>query len=368
MALKRTPLYDEHVAAGAKLVDFHGWEMPLHYGSQVEEHQTVRSDCGLFDVSHMAVVDVDGADATAFLRYLLANDVGKIGAGSGRALYSCMCNADGGVIDDLIVYAVPDHPYRVVLNASRVETDLDWMRQQAEAFGEVAIRERSELALIAVQGPQAPAKAAAALGSPDMGPFCARMQETPHGELFVATTGYTGEAGYEIAGGPEAVAALWQDLVAAGAAPCGLGARDTLRLEAGLNLYGNEMDEEVSPLEANLSWTVAFEPTDRNFIGRAALEAERAEGPARRLVGLVLEGKGVLRSHQAVTCDGCDEVGEVTSGTYSPFLERGIAMARVPAEAAGLGTACRVAVRNKELPARQVKLPFVKSGQANFEL
>lgn len=368
MALKRTPLYDEHVAAGAKLVDFHGWEMPLHYGSQVSEHQTVRNDCGLFDVSHMAVVDVGGAEATAFLRYLLANDVGKIGAGSGRALYSCMCNDDGGVIDDLLVYSVPGRDYRVVLNASRVAADLEWMHRQAAAYSDVVIGERSELALIAVQGPQAPAKAAAALGHPDMGPFCATMQDTPHGELFVATTGYTGEAGYEIAGNAEAVTALWRDLVAAGAAPCGLGARDTLRLEAGLNLYGNEMDEEVSPLEANLSWTVAFEPTDRAFIGRAALETEREQGPARRLVGLVLEGKGVLRSHQAVTCTGSEEAGEVTSGTYSPFLERSIAMARVPAEVAGVGTECQVVVRNKELPARQVKLPFVKNGQANFEL
>lgn len=368
MGLKRTPLYDEHVAAGAKLVDFHGWEMPLHYGSQVSEHQAVRQDCGLFDVSHMAVVDVGGGDATAFLRYLLANDVGKIGAGSGRALYTCMCNPDGGVIDDLIVYAVPGREIRVVLNASRVEVDLEWMRRQAEGFGDVTITERSELALIAVQGPQAPRKAAEALGNPDLGPFRATMQDTPHGELFVASTGYTGEAGYEIAGEAEAVTALWRDLVAAGAAPCGLGARDTLRLEAGLNLYGNEMDEETSPLEANLAWTVAFEPADRDFIGRAALEAERAEGPARRLVGLVLEDKGVLRSHQTVHCTGSDEAGEITSGTYSPFLERSIAMARVPAEAAQVGAECRVAVRNKELLARQVGLPFIKNGQANFEL
>jgi aminomethyltransferase len=249
-----------------------------------------------------------------------------------------------------------------------VEVDLDWMRQQAAAFGDVAITERSELALIAVQGPQAAAKAGPSLGDPAMGPFRADILDTPHGELFVATTGYTGEPGFEVAGDPEAIGSLWRQLVAAGATPCGLGARDSLRLEAGLNLYGNEMDEETSPLEANLAWTVAFDPADRAFIGREALEAERAEGPASRLVGLVLEDRGVLRSHQAVTCTGSDEAGEITSGTYSPFLERGIAMARVPAETAQVGAQCRVAVRSKELAARQVRLPFVKNGQANFEL
>ncbi len=355
----RTPLYQTHLDAGARMVDFGGWDMPVHYGSQIEEHHAVRRDAGMFDVSHMLIADVHGTQAREYLRYLLANDVAKL-QDSGKALYSCMLNERGGVVDDLIVYRVSDQQFRVVVNAGTRDKDVAWLQRHAQGFS-VAVQPRTDLAMIAVQGPNARAKAATLLGAHaaealQLKTFFGRQL----GGCFVARTGYTGEDGWEIMLPAVEVAAFWAALRAAGVAACGLGARDTLRLEAGMNLYGNDMDEQSTPLESGITWTVAFEPAERNFIGRAALEAQRAAGLTHKLVGVVLEDRGVLRSHQKVVAAGIGE-GELTSGTFSPTLQRSIGFARVPT-----ATADRVEVdiRGKLLPARVVKYPFVRNGQA----
>ncbi|AMN46682.1 glycine cleavage system protein T [Steroidobacter denitrificans] len=358
MGLK-TPLYDIHVAAGARLVDFGGWDMPVHYGSQIEEHHAVRRDAGMFDVSHMLTVDVAGKGACDYLRRLLANEVSRL-TEPGRALYSCMLNEAGGVVDDLIVYFLGDSRYRVVVNAGNREKDLAWMAQHSPGF-EVDIRPRTDLAMIAIQGPQARSRAAALIGDHAaaalaLKPFSG-CEQPPY---FISRTGYTGEDGWEIMLPAAQAATLWTALRQAAIRPCGLGARDTLRLEAGMNLYGNDMDEQVSPLESGLAWTVAFDPADREFIGRAALQAQRDAGVARKLVGLVLQERGVLRSHQKVLVPGVGE-GEITSGTFSPTLERSIGLARVPA---ATGASVSVEIRGKQLPAQVVKIPFVRHGKA----
>jgi aminomethyltransferase len=347
------------VALGAKMVDFAGWEMPIHYGSQIEEHHAVRRDAGMFDVSHMSIVDMQGARVRDFLRYLLANDVARLRE-TGKAIYSCLLTERGGVLDDLIVYYMGDTWYRIVVNAATRATDLAWFRRHGDSFG-VEIEERDDLAMIAVQGPNARAKVHAVLGKRgEAAKTLARFAALDAGnEMFIARTGYTGEDGYEIMLPADEVEDLWHRLHGTSVAPCGLGARDTLRLEAGMALYGQDMDEDTSPLEAGLDWTVAFEPADRDFVGRAALEAQRAAGVARKLVGLVLEDKGVLRAHQRVVIDGAE--GETTSGSFSPTLNRAIAFARVPADADGR---CQVDVRGKLLSARIIKPPFVRNGQA----
>ncbi len=355
---RHTPLYQQHLAAQARMVDFAGWEMPVHYGSQLEEHQQVRRDAGMFDVSHMVVLDLSGPGVTDFLRRLLANDVARIQT-PGKALYSCMLNERGGVIDDLIVYFMGEGWYRMVVNAATRDKDLAWIAQQAAAF-EVSIRERDDLAMIAVQGPNARDKALQALGealAPAMAlkPFFARECGD---ELFVARTGYTGEDGFEIMIPAARAGDAWDALLAAGVAPIGLGARDTLRLEAGMNLYGQDMHEDTTPLESGLAWTVAFDPAGRDFIGRAALEAQREAGVPRRLVGLLLEGRGVLRAHQKVVTPAGP--GETTSGSFSPSLGRAIALARVPA---GDFERCEVEIRGRRLPARIVQYPFVRNGR-----
>jgi aminomethyltransferase len=366
MGLK-TPLYDVHVLQGAKIVDFGGWDMPLHYGSQIEEHHAVRRDAGMFDVSHMAVVDVRGERVREFLRFLLANDVGRLKS-FGKALYSCMLLPNGGVIDDLIVYYLSDTWYRLVVNAGTRNKDLAWIRSQAAAYA-VAVAERQDLAMIAVQGPNARHKAATLLAPPqqsavlELKPFCG----AEFGNWFVARTGYTGEDGFEIMIPAAGAAAAWNQLHAQGVKPAGLGARDTLRLEAGMNLYGNDMDENHHPLESGLTWTVAFEPLAREFIGRAALESARRNG-GPELVGLILEDRGVLRSHQKVMAAGLRSsapAGEVTSGTFSPTLNRSIALARVPFPAS---TAVQVDIRGKLHAARIVKPPFVRHGKALIEI
>ena len=357
--MKHTPLHDEHVALGAKMVDFGGWDMPLAYGSQIEEHHQVRRDAGMFDVSHMTVVDIRGHEARDWLRRLLANDVAKL-ARPGKALYSCMLNEEGGVIDDLIVYWLGDDRYRMVINAATTDKDLAWMRRQAEGV-DVDLQVRDDLALIAVQGPGAREKVHQVLG--DAAEAAAVLEPFYLAELdgmAVARTGYTGEDGYEIMLPAAEAVDFWRRLQAAGVAPCGLGARDTLRLEAGMNLYGADMDETVTPLESGLAWTVAFAPAERDFIGRAALERQKAEGVKRKLVGLVLEDRGVLRNHQIVRVAG-EPAGEITSGSFSPTLGRAIALARVPAET---GEAVEVEVRGKPLKAKVVKPPFVRHGKA----
>jgi len=356
---KHTPLYDMHVAQNAKIVDFGGWDMPINYGSQIEEHHQVRNDAGMFDVSHMTVVDLEGEGTRDFLRYLLANDVARL-KDEGKALYSCMLNEQGGVIDDLIVYFLRNDFYRMVINAATTENDLAWIRKQAANF-KVTVNVRDDLAMIAVQGPNARARAQQVMGDmasevQDLGVFFMR----PVGDMVVARTGYTGEDGYEIMLPAAQASTFWSQLLEVGVKPCGLGARDTLRLEAGMNLYGSDMDLNVTPLESALNWTVAWEPQERDFIGRQALETQKKDGVKTKLVGLVLRDKGVLRNHQKVFVDGL-EAGEITSGSFAPTLEKSIAFARV---AANIGSHCKVEVRNKLLDADVVKPPFARNGKA----
>jgi aminomethyltransferase len=354
---QRTPLYETHVASGAKIVDFGGWDMPLNYGSQIEEHHAVRRDAGMFDVSHMCPVDVRGADARAFLRYLVANNVERL-TQPGKALYSCMLNHAGGVVDDLIIYFLRDDWFRVVVNASTADKDLAWMEKvKMERDFAVTLTPRRDLAMIAVQGPNARAKfwqvrPAARAATEALAAFFAAEA----GDLFVARTGYTGEDGFEVMLPAEQAARLWADLKAAGVAEAGLGARDTLRLEAGMNLYGNDMDDTVSPLDAGLAWTVDLK-TPREFVGRAALERD---GARRALVGLKLLDKGVLRSHQKVVTPQGE--GEITSGTFAPTLGCSVAMARVPL-GVKTGDTVEVDIRGKRLPAQVVKMPFVRNGK-----
>jgi aminomethyltransferase len=357
---RRTPLFDLHQKLGARIVDFGGWDMPLQYGSQILEHHAVRRSAGVFDVSHMCVVDLKGERTRPFLQHLLANDVGKLKV-SGKALYGCMLKETGGVIDDLIVYFLNESWFRAVVNAGTRDTDVAWIRQHAAKFG-VDIVERTDLAMLAVQGPEARDKAAALL-SPAGATIALGLEAFFGREIdgwFVARTGYTGEDGFEIMLPATEAERVWKALNSAGVASCGLGARDTLRLEAGMNLYGSDMDENTHPFESGLGWTVALEPRERAFIGRQALEEIRARGPQRKLVGLLLEGRGVLRSHQKVLVADAGE-GEITSGTFSPTLERSIALARVPAAA---GSSVQVDIRGKLQEARVVRPPFVRHGKA----
>jgi aminomethyltransferase len=361
----RTPLFDEHLAAGARMVDFAGWRMPVSYGSQIQEHHAVRRDAGMFDVSHMLALDVDGAQAGDWLRKLLANDVGRLAVGEmgGKALYSCMLNDEGGVIDDLIVYRLGGDRYRIVVNAGTADKDVAWMRRHIGGHGaNVSLTPRRDLAMIAVQGPAARAKTWAALpairaASENLPPFAAARVDEGTAEILVARTGYTGEDGFELTLPAVRAAVVWRSLAAAGIAPCGLGARDTLRLEAGMNLYGQDMGERVSPLDAGLAWTVDFRDPGRGFTGRAALEAHPA---AWRMLGLVLEDKGVLRAHMSVSAAAGE--GEITSGGFSPTLGKSIALARLPLASAP-GETVEVEVRGKRLVARVVEPPFVRNGK-----
>ncbi len=361
---EKTVLNAVHREMGARMVSFGGWDMPVHYGSQLEEHHAVRRDAGMFDVSHMRVIDLYGLRVRSFLQCLLANDVGKL-RHPGKALYSCMLRPDGGVIDDLIVYFLRENWFRMVVNAATAENDLGWIGYNAARFS-VAIETPRDLAMIAVQGPNARSKAQALL--PDklqsvamaLKPFHAGHDEG----WFVGRTGYTGEDGFELVMPGQAAPDLWRGLVAAGVRPCGLGARDTLRLEAGMNLYGNDMDETQSPLESGLAWTVAWEPAEREFIGRSALEKQRSTGRLARFIGLVLEGKGVLRDHLPVLA-GEQVVGEITSGGFSPTLQCSIAMARVKADE---GAALTAEIRGRRLPVREVQMPFARHGKVCIEL
>jgi len=370
MTLKATPLNSVHRAAGAKMVDFGGWDMPVNYGSQIEEHNAVRGDAGMFDVSHMCVVDLKGANVRAFLRGLLANNVDKLQA-PGKALYSCMLNPQGGVIDDLIVYYFAEDWFRLVVNAGTAEKDIAWIRQQNDATGSglTITPRRSDLsddgiALVAVQGPNARAKVWQVVpqtqaASEGLKPFNAVIVDgTPFGELMIARTGYTGEDGFEIGVPASQVEALWNALAAAGVKPAGLGARDTLRLEAGMNLYGQDMDDTVSPLDAGLAWTVDL-VSERDFIGKAALQQQ---GQTQQYVGLILREKGgILRAHQKVVA-ASGNAGEITSGTFSPSMQQAIALARVPLDVA-VGDTVHVEIRDKKLAASVVKLPFVRNGK-----
>ncbi|MHB1655489.1 MAG: glycine cleavage system aminomethyltransferase GcvT [Burkholderiales bacterium] len=354
--LKQTPLNAAHRRMGAKMVDFGGWDMPLSYGSQLDEHHQVRRDAGMFDVSHMLVVDVQGEDVRGFLRGLVANNVDKLSV-PGKGLYSCMLNPEGGVIDDLIIYFMDESRFRIVVNAGTADKDIAWMREQA-AERALTIAPRRDLAMIAVQGPQARAKVWTAIPGSEaataaMKPFNAVEFQ----RYFIARTGYTGEDGFEVILPAVEAEALWQRLADLGVKPAGLGARDTLRLEAGMNLYGQDMDERTSPLESGLAWTVDLR-SERDFVGKTALQSLDID---RQLVGLLLLDKGVLRAHQIVhTRHG---KGEVTSGTFSPTLQQSIALARIPLGIAP-GAEVTVLVRDRELTARVVNYPFVRNGKA----
>ncbi|MCK5395534.1 MAG: glycine cleavage system aminomethyltransferase GcvT [Gammaproteobacteria bacterium] len=362
----KTVLFDKHVEYKGKIVDFAGWQMPVNYGSQIDEHHQVRKDAGMFDVSHMVIVDLkldsESGDIKGFLQYLLANDVAKL-TESGKALYSCMLNEQGGVIDDLIVYYMSENWYRVVVNAGTREKDLAWINQHAAKF-DVIVREREDLAMIAVQGPNARDKAFEVLPVDvvEAATPLKRFFGADCGDWFIGRTGYTGEDGFEIMLPDSEAAALWDKLAGVGVKPCGLGARDTLRLEAGMNLYGSDMTEDTSPLVSGLGWTIAWQPEDRDFIGRSVIENEKAGGVKQKIVGLVLEERGVLRGHQKVIVEheGARLEGEITSGTFSPSLQKSIALARVPVE---IGETCAVEIRGKLLKARVVKPVFVRDGQ-----
>ena len=360
--LKKTALNSTHRAMNARMVDFGGWDMPVNYGSQIEEHHAVRNNCGMFDVSHMCPVDVVGPDCRAFLSRLVANDVAKLTV-SGKALYAAMLNEAGGVIDDLIIYFLTDTRFRIVVNAGTAEKDLAWMQARvAEWKLEVTITQRRDgdnaLAVIAVQGPNArtrvwevlPQAKAATEGLKAF--FAAEVDQ-----YFIASTGYTGEDGYEIMLPADEAEALWNKLNAAGVAPCGLGARDTLRLEAGMNLYGQDMDETVSPLDAGLAWTVSLN-TDRDFVGKAALVAN---GQQKQFLGLILLDKGVLRGHQQVITKQGN--GEITSGSFSPTLQQSIALARLPL-GVQIGDEVEVDIRGKLLKAKVTKPVFARNGKA----
>jgi len=359
---KQTALIKRHADAGAKMVDFGGWDMPLHYGSQIDEHNIVRGTAGIFDVSHMTVVDVSGPDSRAWLRRLLANDVDRLKK-PGKGLYSCMLNPAGGVIDDLIVYWQGDDRYRVVVNAATRAADLEWMNKVAADF-DVRLSERDDLLMLAVQGPVACKQVANELPA-DLGKAALELRPFESVEqdgFFVARTGYTGEDGFEILLSQEAGDIMWVDLVRGGVRPCGLGARDTLRLEAGLNLYGQDMTMSTSPLESNLGWTIAWEPEDRNFIGRRALQEQKEAGLSQKLVGLVLEGRGVMRAGQRVRTDAGE--GQITSGGFSPTMQRSIALARIPSDA---GEQCEVEIRTNMVAARVVRPPFVRQGKIQID-
>ena len=358
---KQTVLNETHRALGAKMVDFGGWDMPLHYGSQIEEHHQVRRDAGMFDVSHMTVVDLRGERAREFLRKLAANNIDKLQK-RGKALYSAMLNEEGGVVDDLIVY-LTEHGYRVVVNASTRDKDLAWIETQAAPFG-VEVVERPDFGMVAVQGPNARGKVIGLLREADrekagkLARFSALETQTVDGvPAFVARTGYTGEDGFEVIVPESQTVAFWNALLDAGVKPAGLGARDTLRLEAGMNLYGQDMDESVTPYEAGLGWTVSLDE-GRDFNGRAALEAQQAAGVPRQLVGIVMDDKGVLRHGQKVLA-GSGE-GEILSGTFSPTIGKSIGFARIPAGEPG---GVRVDIRGREVPLRLVKFPFVREGK-----
>jgi len=364
--LKETPLHAVHRAAGARMVDFGGWDMPVNYGSQIDEHHAVRNDAGMFDVSHMRVVDLEGEGSRGFLRGALANNVDKL-KDSGKALYSCLLTPRGTVIDDLIVYFLREDFFRLVVNAGTADKDIAWFRKLlAERAPGLKLTPRGDLAMVAVQGPGARAKVWQALPGSEavsaaLKPFSAATMHSGWGEAFVARTGYTGEDGFEIVLPAAHVAALWHALAKAGVKPAGLGARDTLRLEAGMNLYGQDMDETVSPLESGLAWTVDL-ASPRDFVGKAALVANP---PSRQLTGLLLVDKGgVLRAHQVVRTAAGD--GEITSGTFSPTLGKSIALARLPAGVAQ-GDTVKVVVRDRELAARVVKPPFARNGKALIE-
>ncbi|MEY3182679.1 MAG: Aminomethyltransferase [Pseudomonadota bacterium] len=348
--MRKTPLYKVHKALGAKLIDFSGWAMPLYYKTQSLEHLAVRESAGIFDVSHMGIVDITGVDAQLFLSDVLANDIQK--TVPGKALYSCMLNPAGGIIDDLIAYHIATNHYRLVINASRTQADWDWLSTQAKRY-KVNIKQCEDFALLALQGQKARGILSLVLNQPEIAtlrPFSCKVFDA----YTVAATGYTGEDGFEIMLPANQATELWSACLDKGVMPIGLGARDSLRLEAGLNLYGLDMDETVTPLESNLSWTVAFQPEDRLFIGREALIKQQTQGIKQQLKAIKLLGKGMLRHGQQVVDANGHALGVVTSASHSPLLQCSIGFARVNVEVGS----CFVDIRGQRLPAICAKPPL----------
>lgn len=351
--LLKTPLFNQHLALNAKIVDFGGWALPVNYGSQIDEHKAVRQSCGMFDVSHMTVSDVHGPQTLEFLSLVLANDIKKVSGTSGKALYSCMLNEQGGVIDDLIVYFLNDQHCRIVTNAGTNKKDMAWLQKHADKF-DVSLTEQPQLALLAVQGPDAIAMCSKVLPN-DLATVMNQLERFQGGfaaKEFIGRTGYTGEDGVELIISAELANTLWEKFSKSGVQACGLGARDTLRLEAGMALYGNDLDEQHTPLESGLKWTISTKD-ERQFIGRDALN----HTSDKNMVGLALLDRGVLRGDQEIFV-GEDKIGEVTSGTFSPTLEKSIGLARINRNLQK-GDEVEILVRKKRLKAVIEKYPFI---------
>ena len=360
--LKRTPLYSCHAELGARLVDFAGWEMPVQYEGVIEEHRAVRTAAGMFDVSHMGEVRVKGAGAEAFLQRLTPNDVSKLVPG--RAHYSGLLTDRGTYIDDLLIYRLAADDFLVVVNASNADRDFAWMAERAAGInqGDVEVTNESDrYALIALQGPKAieiltPMATAGIAAVKYYGFLQGEVAGKP---AILSRTGYTGEDGVELYLAPEDAPEIWRRLLEAGVKPAGLGARDTLRLEAAMALYGHEIDETTTPFEAGLNWVVKLDKGD--FLGREALQAQRAAGVARKLVGFEVQGRGIARQgHAVLSNQGGEAVGAVTSGTWSPTFEKALGMAYVPVELSAPGTPLQIDVRGKALPAKVVETPFYR--------
>ena len=348
--LRRTALYDAHVAAGAKLVPFAGWEMPVQYQGIREEHLAVRSDVGVFDVSHMGEVETSGPDAEAFLQHVLSNDVTKIPVGG--AQYSVLCREDGGVLDDLFTYRLGADRYLTVTNAANHDKDFAWLSAKAEGFDVTVSDVAADYAMLAVQGPRAREIVQAIADAPLPERFTIGRRILAGHEVLVAGTGYTGEDGVELLCAPADAPALWDELVRRGAAPTGLAARDTLRLEVCYHLYGNDLMESRGPIEAGLGWACK---EDTGFIGSDAVRAVRTAGPTEKLVAFTLTGPGIARQGNPIAGGG-----EVTSGTLSPSLQIGIGMAYVPAAAAETGTPLTIDVRGREREAVVAAKPLYR--------
>jgi len=352
---QKTPLYQSHLDAGAKLVDFFGWQLPIHYGSQIDEHNAVRQSVGVFDVSHMTVIDVHGNDSQEWLRKLLSNDVAKLK--NLQALYSCLCNEQGGVLDDLIAYKLSDTRFRLIVNAATREKDINWLKQHL--IGEVELHIPESCAMLAVQGPKAAEKTAAALDIMGIDAdikSLKRFYALEHRDWFIARTGYTGEDGYEIVLPAELSPKFFTTLLAHDVKACGLGARDTLRLEAGMCLYGQDLDEDNSPISSGIGWAVDISDPDRDFIGRKVLQEQKTNGTSTHQVALVLNQRGVMRPGQMVQLADTN-IGVITSGTFSPTLQKSIALARVNQP---VTDGCNVMIRDKPYEAVAVDLPFTK--------
>ncbi len=360
--LKRTPLFDSYARSGGKTIDFGGWELPVQFSSIKEEHEAVRTKAGLFDVSHMGEIFVEGPNSLAFLQKLVTNDVAKLSIG--QAQYTAMCYENGGTVDDLLVYKLADERYLLVVNASNIDKDFDWMQQQLE--GDVKLDNASErYGLLALQGPSAE-KVLSSLTQEDLSairPFRFKENVELGGTTaLVSRTGYTGEDGFELYGSPEAVVALWDEILSAGQSqgvvPAGLGARDTLRFEAGLALYGQELSKDITPLEAGIGFVVKLKK-EADFIGKKALADQKESGVPRKSVGIEMIDKGIPRHGYAVY-KGEEKIGEVTTGTQSPTLKKNIGLALLDADHQELGEEVEVEIRSKRLKAKIIPTPFYK--------